>query len=134
MVVYGVAIAARSDVRAKVNRSEMRLAQSRLEAAGVDQPLRPGTLEGEVQRSSLAAARIEDEARSLLDSRTRAKRNSASCRIYWVEVAVTGSNGTEVRLATAKIVMASAMIGERMARLKTSYAAGDSGPNRADDH
>src|SRR5215218_4440431 len=46
-LAYGVTIAFRSDLYAKANRAEMRVAQSRLEAAGIERPLMVGTIEGE---------------------------------------------------------------------------------------
>lgn len=103
-LVYGVAVAVRSDVRAKANRSEMRLAQSRLEAAGVEQPLRTGWLEGETdglrwrQRTSKANPIV------LLAPAPKSQARPAA-ELYWVEVAVTGSRGTEVRLATSKVAI-----------------------------
>ena len=42
----GVVVAMRSDARTQVNRTALRVAQSRLEAAGISEALAPGTREG----------------------------------------------------------------------------------------
>lgn len=105
-LVYGMASAVRSELRAKANRSEMRLAQLRLESAGIDQPLTVGVLEGETgglrwrQRTSRMQPALpvaKADARNL---------GRPAAELYWVEVAVAGGNGTEVRLATSRVVVA----------------------------
>jgi prepilin-type N-terminal cleavage/methylation domain-containing protein len=101
---YGVAIAVRSDVRARTNRSEMRLALSRLEAAGIQHPLRPGLLEGET--NGLRWRQLTSKVRPVAVSAPVSKSQALpAAELYWVEVAVTGRKGTEVRAATSKIAV-----------------------------
>ena len=101
-LVYGLVTAIRSDVRAKSNRLEMRLAQSRLEAAGVEHPLRPGLLEGEL--NGLRWRQRTSKANPIrLSSSDPKNHGKPAIELYWVEVEVIGGKGAEVRLATSKV-------------------------------
>src|SRR5688572_5102778 len=88
-LAYGVAIAVRSDVRAKASRGEIRLAQSRLESAGLEQPLRPGVLEGETDglRWRQRTSRVKPAHLPVVASPGTPARPAAE--LFWVEVAVT---------------------------------------------
>lgn len=102
-LAYGIGAAIRSDVWAESTRQQVRLARSRLEAAGVEQPLRPGTFEGEANgfrwRLTTSAARLAPS----LASGDQKGASRSMLQLYWVEVAVTNGSGTEVRLATSKV-------------------------------
>ena len=105
LLVYGVAAAVRSDVRAKANRGALSLAQSKLEAIGVEQPLRLGTQDGEANgyrwRQVTTVARptfgpVEPRAK-------QAVQPQPASSLYWVEITVAGSDGTKIKLAALKI-------------------------------
>lgn len=102
-LAYGVTIAFRSDLRAKANRAEMRLAQSRLEAVGIERPLAVGTINGETHglRWREQVSRAKPIALTAVASAKDAKRSSAE--LYWVEVVVTGRDGRELRLGASKV-------------------------------
>lgn len=102
-LAYGVTTAFRSDLRAQSSRAEMRLAQSRLEAAGIEQPLVAGTIEGDTNglhwRQHVSKAKPIVLAAPL--TAKDGKRSTAE--LYWVEIVVKGRDGRELRVATSKV-------------------------------
>ncbi|QHO78455.1 hypothetical protein ACH79_43575 [Bradyrhizobium sp. CCBAU 051011] len=102
----GVVVAMRSDVRTQVNRTALRVAQSRLEAAGVSETLVAGTREGLVA-NKFRWRQTVTEVRAAGDTRApqgaRPPPASGALRSFWVEVAVETPDGTATRLAALKL-------------------------------
>ncbi|KRR27858.1 hypothetical protein CQ14_08435 [Bradyrhizobium lablabi] len=103
----GVVVAMRSDARTQVYRTALRVAQSRLEAAGISETLVAGTREGLVAnkfrwRQTVTEVRSADYARAPQGARP-APANGA-LRSFWVEVAVEAPDGTATKLAALKLV------------------------------
>ena len=102
----GVVVAMRSDARTQVNRTALRVAQSRLEAAGISEALAPGYREGLIAdkfrwRQTVTELRPASDTRPPQDARP-APANGA-LRSFWVEVAVEAPDGTATRLAALKL-------------------------------
>ncbi|KRR03231.1 hypothetical protein CQ12_40260 [Bradyrhizobium jicamae] len=102
----GVVVAMRSDARTQVNRTALRVAQSRLEAAGISEALVAGTREGLVA-NKFRWRQTVTELRSVGDTRTqqggRPAPANGALRSFWVEVAVEAPDGTATRLAALKL-------------------------------
>jgi general secretion pathway protein I len=105
----GVAVAMRSDGRTQTSRVALRLAESRLEEAGVAKPLVPGHREGQIAdhykwQETVTAAHIgtkPPEQRGVKPDKTPANAGIAT---FWVEVAVQAADGTTASLAALKLV------------------------------
>ena len=111
-VLTGVSVAMRSDAKTQTSRSVLRVAQSRLEAAGVTEALAPGHHEGRVGNyytwqqtvtavQSGAGSRKPEGAKSQDAKPEPAAANAVSA--FWVEVAVRAGDGTVARLAGLKL-------------------------------
>ena len=103
----GVAVAMRSDARTQVNRTALRVAQSRLEAAGISEALAPGTREGLVAEKFRWRQTVT-ELRPASDTRPPQGRPAgcpqmAPLKSFWVEVAVEAPDGTAIKLAALKL-------------------------------
>ena len=102
----GVMLAMRSDARTQLSRTALRVAQSRLEAAGISEPLAPGTSEG-VVANRLRWRQTVSEVRAAGDTRAqpgaRPAQASGALKSYWVEIAVEAPDGTATRLAGLKL-------------------------------
>jgi general secretion pathway protein I len=102
----GVVVAMRSDARTQVNRTALRVAQSRLEAAGISEALAPGTREGLIA-DKFRWRQTVTELRSSSDTRPpqgpRPVPASGALRSFWVEVAVEAPDGTAIKLAALKL-------------------------------
>ena len=104
----GVAIAMRSDGRTQTSRVVMRLAQSRLEAAGITEALVPGHREGRIAnqykwQETVTAVRIGAEPPELLAVKPSQTAASAGIAPFWVEISVQAADGTVARLAALKL-------------------------------
>lgn len=121
-ILTGVAVAMRSDGRTQVRKIVFRLAQSRLEEAGVSEALVPGYREGRIAenyrwRETITAVHIgakplrsqesKPDAKSVIkpDSKPDAGQpvDNKGIASYWVEVAVEAADGTVARLAALKL-------------------------------
>jgi type II secretory pathway pseudopilin PulG len=111
-VLTGVSVAMRSDAKTQVSRSVLRVAQSRLEAAGVTEGLAPGQHEGRVGNyytwrqtvtavQSGAAVRKPEGAKPEGVKPEPPAANAVSA--FWVEVAVRAGDGTVATLAGLKL-------------------------------
>lgn len=109
-IFVGVAIAMRSDAKTQASRSVLRVAQSRLEAAGVTEALAPGQREGRTGnmytwRQTVSAiepvAPMRDAA-----GRKPEPRAAATMNAFWVEVAVRAGDGTVAKLGAVKLAPA----------------------------
>jgi len=102
----GVVVAMRSDARSQVNRTALRVAQSRLESAGISEALAPGTSEGLIA-DKFRWRQTVTELRSSSDTRPpqglRPVPANGALRSFWVEVAVEAPDGTAIKLAALKL-------------------------------
>jgi len=101
----GVVVAMRSDARTQVNRTALRVAQSRLEAAGLTEALAPGTREGLIAdkfrwRQTVTEVRPASEARP---QASRPAPSGGALKSFWVEIAVEAPDGTAIKLAALKL-------------------------------
>jgi type II secretory pathway pseudopilin PulG len=102
----GVVVAMRSDARTQVNRTALRVAQSRLEAAGISEALAPGYREGLIAnkfrwRQTVTELRAAGGARPPQGAGPVPANDVL--RSFWVEVAVEAPDGTATRLAALKL-------------------------------
>jgi general secretion pathway protein I len=105
----GIAVAMRSDDRTQTSRAAFRIAQSRLEAAGIAKALLPGRREGQIAnhykwQETVTAAVIgtePPEPRGVKPGQTAANAGIAP---FWVEITVQAADGTIARLAALKLV------------------------------
>lgn len=106
-VLAGVSVAMRSDARTQTSRSILRVAQSRLEAAGVTEGLAPGQREGRVgnryvwQQTVTAVPSVNGSRKPEGTRPEPATTNAVAA--FWVEVAVRAGDGTVARLAGLKL-------------------------------
>jgi general secretion pathway protein I len=102
----GVVVAMRSDARTQVNRTALRVAQSRLEAAGISEALAPGYREGLVA-NKFRWRQTVTELRPASDTRqpqgARPAPENGALKSFWVEVAVETPDGTGIKLAALKL-------------------------------
>jgi general secretion pathway protein I len=104
----GIAVAMRSDGRTHASRVALRLAQSRLEAAGVAEALVPGHREGRMANSykwqeTITAVHIGAEPPELRGVKSGQPATNAGMRPFWVEIAVQAADGTVAGLAGLKL-------------------------------
>ena len=102
----GVVVALRSDARTQVHRTALRVAQSRLEAAGLAEALAPGTREGLIAekfrwRQTVTEVRPAGDTRPPLGSRPTP--STGALKSFWVEIAVEAPDGTAIKLAALKL-------------------------------
>jgi general secretion pathway protein I len=102
----GVVVAMRSDARSQVNRTALRVAQSRLEAAGISETLVPGTREGLIA-NKFRWRQTVTELRPASDTRSpqgpRPVPANGALKSFWVEIAVDAPDGTAIKLAALKL-------------------------------
>lgn len=102
----GVVLAMRSDARTQLSRAALRIAQSRLEAAGISEALAPGTSEGLVANRFLWRQTVSEVratgGRGAPQGAQPAPANGA-LKSFWVEIAVEAPDGTATRLAGLKL-------------------------------
>jgi len=102
----GVVVAMRSDARTQVSRTALRVAQSRLEAAGIAEALAPGYREGLIA-NKFRWRQTVTEVRASTDTRqpqpVRPAPASNALRSFWVEIAVEAPDGTATKLAALKL-------------------------------
>jgi type II secretory pathway pseudopilin PulG len=106
-VLTGVAVAMRSDARTQSNRVALRLAQSRLEAVGITQPLVPGLSEGQITekykwRQTITAIRLKADQQEVQGGKPGQSANG-EMKSFWVEVTVQAADGTAAKLAVLKL-------------------------------
>jgi len=107
-ISVGVAVAMRSDGRTQTNRAAIRLAQSRLEAAGVSESLVPGHREGRIAnnfkwRETVTALAIKGEPPELRGVKANQAVVHGGVVPFWVEITVQAPDGTAARLAALKL-------------------------------
>lgn len=107
-IAVGIATAMRSDARTQTNRVALRLAQSRLEAAGISQVLVPGYREGRVAdkyrwQQTITAIQTGAPPPELRGVKQPPQPASNGVTSFWVEVAVEAADGTAVKLAALKL-------------------------------
>jgi general secretion pathway protein I len=107
-VSAGIAIAMRSDGRSQTSRMAFRLAQSRLEAAGISEALVPGHREGRIAshykwQETVTAVHIRTEPADLRGVKPGQTATSPGIVPFWVEIAVESADGTVARLSALKL-------------------------------
>jgi len=104
----GIALAMRSDGRTQTSRAALRIAQSRLETAGIAELLAPGRREGRAgngykwQEKTTAVHIAADPAllRGGKNDQTAAKGGISP---FWVEITVEAPDGSVARLSGLKL-------------------------------
>ena len=107
-ILTGIAFAVRSDDRTQAGRVALRVAQSRLEAAGITEPLVPGRREGHAAnlfrwRETITPVRVgleQPELRGVKPGPTAPDPGIAS---FWVEVVVQAPDGIISSLSGLKL-------------------------------
>jgi general secretion pathway protein I len=104
----GVAVAMRSDGRTQTSRFAFRLAQSRLEAAGIAEALVPGRREGRIAnhykwQETVTAVHIGAEPPDRRGVKLGQTAANAGIAPFWVEIAVQAADGTIARLSALKL-------------------------------
>jgi general secretion pathway protein I len=104
----GVAVAMRSDGRTHISRSALRLAQSRLEAAGIVVALVPGHREGRIGNSykwQETVTAVHTGAKPPEQPGVKASQPPTAAAIapFWVEVEVQAADGTVAKLSALKL-------------------------------
>jgi len=111
-VLTGVSVAMRSDAKTQTSRSVLRVAQSRLEAAGVTEALAPGQHDGRVGnyytwRQTVTAVQSGAGVRKPEGAKPEGIKPEApaanAVSAFWVEVAVRAGDGTVATLAGLKL-------------------------------
>ena len=106
-ILAGVSVAMRSDTRTQVSRSVLRVAQSRLEAAGVTERLEPGHRDGRVGDRYTWRQTVTTVQSSAVSRPTEGAKPVPSAAnavtAFWVEVAVQANDGTVAKLAALKL-------------------------------
>ena len=107
-IFTGVSVAMRSDAKVQTSRTALRIAQSRLEAAGVMEALAPGNREGRVGsryrwRQTVTAVQPLADSRNLGGDEP-GPRAADPVTTFWVEVAVQAEDGSVAKLAGLKLV------------------------------
>jgi type II secretory pathway pseudopilin PulG len=102
----GIVVAIRSDQRTQTNRAALRIAQSRLEAAGISESLAPGYREGQISqkfrwRQTTTEVRPANDKRSPQDAGPAVANGALGS--FWVEVTVEGPDGGAAKLAALKL-------------------------------
>lgn len=105
----GIAVAMRSDGRTQTTRVALRLAQSRLETAGIVRPLVVGRSEGLMLpnyrwRETISAVQWRAEPpRPPEAGKPEQKAAAAPLTPFWVEIEVVAADGAVARLAALKL-------------------------------
>lgn len=108
----GIAVAMRSDNRTQTTRVALRLAQSRLEMAGIVRPLAVGRSEGLTMpsyrwRETISAVQWRKEpARPQEAGKPGQPAATAPFTPFWVEIEVVAADGAVARLAALKLAPA----------------------------
>jgi type II secretory pathway pseudopilin PulG len=107
-ILTGVAVAMRSDGRTQVSRVAFRLAQSRLEEAGVSGALLPGHREGRMianykWKETITAVELGAEPLELRGVKPGQTAANTGFTPFWVEVAVQAADGTVAKLGALKL-------------------------------
>ena len=101
-ILIGVATAMRSDAKASNMRAMTRIAQSRLEAAGITGALTIGRRQGRVGqfswRETVAPATLF-RAKRQDETQPRPK----GMALFWVEIAIQAADGSEEKLSALKL-------------------------------
>ena len=99
----GVVIAMRSDARTQVNRTALRVAQSRLEAAGIAEALVSGTREGLIADKFRWRQTVTEVRPAIPPQAPRPAPAKGALKSFWVEIAVEAPDGTNIKLAALKL-------------------------------
>lgn len=103
-ILVGVVVAMRSDARTQASRDTLRVAQSRLEAAGLTEGLLPGRREGRIGNRYVWQQTVTNVQAVSAARDTIPGGNQVAA--FWVEVSVRAGDGTVARLAGLKLAPA----------------------------
>lgn len=97
-ILTGIAVAVRSDDRTQARRLALRIAQSRLEAAGITEPLLPGYREGQVAhryrwRETITPVRVGTERPEPRGVKPGPTTPDPGITPFWVEIVVQAPGG-----------------------------------------
>lgn len=102
-IMVGIVVAMRSDAQARTSRTMVRIAQSRLEEAGITSKLEVGRREGKVGqftwRETVAPVTIGRDGRK----EKQAQEAGAPILPVWVEIVVRAVDGHEEKLSALKL-------------------------------
>jgi len=104
----GIALSVRSDRHTQSSRTALRLAQTRLEAAGVDEALIPGRHDGRFAngfrwRETVTAVSPVEDSKPQQDSGPERTPVASTVVAYWVEVEVQALDRNVAHLAALKL-------------------------------
>jgi general secretion pathway protein I len=100
----GIGLAVRSDVRAQAIQDALLVAQSRLDAAGLVDPLVPGRSEGVTQgKYRWSQTVVEVRPATMPANANQPRPATGGLRAFWVTVAVEAASGSTTRLSALKI-------------------------------
>ena len=104
----GIALATRSDGRTQTSRAALRIAQSRLETAGIAEGLTPGRREGRMGSSytwqeEITAVHIGAERAEVRGGKADQAAAKGAISPFWVEIAVEAPDGSVARLSGLKL-------------------------------
>lgn len=107
-ITTGIALAMRSDGRTQTSRTALRIAQSRLETAGIAELLTPGRREGRVGRSytwqeKITAVHIGAEPAEVRGGKADQTAARDGISPFWVEIAVEAPDGSVARVSGLKL-------------------------------
>lgn len=108
LVLSGIAAATRSDGRALTTRLVLRVAQSRMEASGVTEPLVAGNREGTTENGyswheKVTLLRMTGEVLAAGGSSAQPNVQVSDVIPYWVDITVQGRDDGVVRLSALKL-------------------------------
>jgi general secretion pathway protein I len=108
ILLSGISGAVRTDNHTMSNLAALRVAQSRLESAGLVEPLEVGQRKGLVANryrweQVIASVHISPARPELPDSASNQTAASADLTPFWVEVTVRAKDGTTSKLAALKL-------------------------------
>jgi general secretion pathway protein I len=104
----GIAVAMRSDGHAQMSRVAYHLAQSRLEAAGINGALVPGRREGRTAsqykwQETVTAVGLDSAPEQPRNGKNNPAPAGAGIASFWVEITVQAADGTVAGLAALKL-------------------------------
>lgn len=110
-LVAGVTGALRSDRHAETRQRALLVAQSKLEAVGIAEPLQAGTREGDVaglhwKQVSTRLAPGSNNAKRQVTATQAQPVSPPALDLFWVELSISGGDGTRLTLAGLKIAAA----------------------------
>lgn len=107
-VLVAISAAMRADSKTEASRGALRVAQSRLEAAGASETLVPGQYDGRAGNKYTWRLTVTpvSSGEGTRDAPAKPSATTSSVAAFWVRVAVRASNGSTATLAALKLTPA----------------------------